>query len=197
MSFVLASRSPSRLALLRQIGYIPDHVSPQGIDESERPRELPKDYITRVSRTKAESALQSFPDDIVLGADTIVVTGRRIFQKPETRAEARAMLEHFSGRRLRVITSVCLSFKGQWKQKTITTLIQMKRLSKMELERYLDLGHWSQFSGGIAIDEVGGAFIKSISGSPSNVIGLPLYETKNLLESAGLFAQWMQGETHT
>lgn len=194
MSFVLASQSPSRLALLKQIGYVPGHVAPQDVDESEFPKELPKDYLWRVTRMKVDSALKAFPDSIILGADTIVVTGRRIFQRPQTKEEASKMLTHFSGRRVKVVSSVCVARGETVKQKTIATVIQIKRFSKLELDCYLQLKDWSHFSGGLAIDEIGGAFIKAINGSHSNVMGLPLYETKNLLESFGVYPDWMKKE---
>jgi septum formation protein len=191
MSFILASQSKYRLALLKQIGYVPSAVAPQNVDESTLPRERPNDYIKRVTRLKAQSAFQQHPDQVIISADTIVVLGCRILQKPLDREDARKMLSLFSGRRFRVLTHVCLMHGDKMRERTVTTSCQFKRLSLLEIEKYLDTNEWTHTSGGIAIDELGGVFIKSINGSFSNVMGLPLYETRNLLESFGLYMTWM------
>jgi len=195
MSFILASQSKYRLALLKQIGYVPEHVAPQDVNESTLPKELPKDYLKRVTRLKVNSAIKAYPDKIVLAADTIVVLGCRIFQKPLDRQDAARMLSLFSGRRFRVLTHVCVMQGDRLREKTVTTVGSFKCLSKMEMEKYLDTNQWTHTSGGIAIDELGGIFIKSINGSYFNVMGLPLYETRNLLESFGLYMNWLKGES--
>jgi len=192
MSFILASQSKYRLALLKQIGYVPSCVAPQDVDETALPKEKPKDYLKRVTRLKAHSALRSYPDSIVLAADTIVVLGCRIFQKPIDREDAKKMLSLFSGRRFRILTHVCVVQGGCLRERTVITIGSFKRLSEMEKERYLDTNEWTHTSGGVAIDELGGVFIKSINGSFTNVMGLPLYETRNLLESFGLYMHWLK-----
>lgn len=193
MSFVLASQSPFRLALLNQIGYTPSIVSPQNVDESVLPKELPRAYVRRVMNMKVTEALQKFPGEIILGADTIVAVGRRIFQKPETIEEAEHMLALFSGRRFKVITAVGIAQKERRVEKIVPTTIVFKRLSAFEKAAYLKTNTWHHTSGGIAIEAIGGAFIKAIHGSASSVMGLPLYETKNLLESFGIYPEWMKG----
>lgn len=194
MSLILASQSSSRFDLLKQIGYTPDKVAPQDVDETPLPKELPRDYVQRVTHLKVESALKEFPKDIIVAADTIVVRGRRIILKPETPKEAFDMIWGLSGKRVRIITTVCVAQGTAIRHKNVVTISNIKRLSKFELERYVETGLWQGCSGGIAIENIGGTLIKSISGSYSNVVGLPLYETRNLLESFGVFADWMRKE---
>lgn len=192
MSFILASQSPFRLSLLKQIGYTPKAVAPQDVDESALRGEHPRDYLKRIVRSKVHSAQQEFSKDIILGADTIVTVGRRIFQKPETREETDAMLTLFSGRRVGVTTAIYVAQEGKEREKIVTASLSFKRLSIFEKDAYLDTNMWHKTSGGIAIDEIGGCFIKSVQGSFSTIMGLPLYETKNLLESFGLYPDWMK-----
>lgn len=192
MPFILASQSPFRVSLLKQIGYAPKKIAPQNVDESTHPKEKPTDYLKRIISLKITSAQQEFPNDIILGADTIVTVGCRIFQKPETRAEADRMLTLFSGRRVRVTTAICVALKEKKRERLVSATLSFKRLSVLEKEAYLNANTWHITSGGIAIDEIGGCFIKSVQGSASTIMGLPLFETKNLLESFGIYPDWMQ-----
>jgi septum formation protein len=192
MSFILASQSPIRLSLLKQIGYVPQKIVPQDVDESEKKQELARDYLKRVVRLKVASAQKEFPDAVILGADTIVTVGRRIFQKPTSREDAARMLSLFSGRRVKVSTAVCVIQGDKRKERLVSASLSFKRLSPFEMEAYLDTNTWHSTSGGIALDELGGCFIKTVQGSSSTVLGLPLYETKNLLESFGIYADWMK-----
>lgn len=192
MSFILASQSSTRLSLLKQIGYIPAHIAPQNVDESVKKGELPRDYLKRIVRLKVASAQKEFPDEIILGADTIITAGRRIFQKPETRADADKMLTLFSGRRIKVSTAILVVQGHKTRERIITASLNFKRLSALEKESYLNTHTWHTISGGIAIDEIGGCFIKSVQGSASTIQGLPLFETKNLLESFGIYPDWMK-----
>lgn len=192
MSFILASGSKGRLDLLKSIGYYPDQVAPQDVDESVLSKELPRPYVRRVSRLKVEAAARAYPETIVLAADTVVVMGRRIFQKSPTAEEASQMIRSFSGRRLQLLTALQVFSQGSLKEKVVSTKVCFKTLSELEISSYLTTDEWKGVSGGLTIEGIGGAFIKSIQGSYSNVIGLPVYETKNLLESVGLYADWIK-----
>ena len=181
---VLASASPRRRALLAQIGVTPDAVRPADIDETPRPRELPRAYVERMAREKA-LAVRTDGDELILAADTEVSVGRRILGKPASEAEAAAFLRLLSGRRHRVISAVCLRLGERLWQRTVVTRVRVKRLSDAEVAAYLRSGEWQGKAGGYAIQGLGGAFIPEIHGSYSNVVGLPLTETAALLRGAG------------
>lgn len=179
---VLASASPRRLELLRQIGLVPDLVVATEIDETPRPRELPRALALRLARAKAEAAAALYPGSRVLGADTVVGLGRRILPKAETEAEARACLEKLSGRRHRVHTAICLVTPGRAPRLRLgESIVAFKRLSTAEIDAYLATGEWRGKAGGYAIQGRAAAFIRFLSGSHSSVVGLPLYETAQLL----------------
>ena len=179
---VLASASPRRLALLAQIGIVPDTVVATAIDEGPHPRELPRAHALRLARAKAEAAALLHPHARVLAADTVVGVGRRILPKAETEAQARACLALLSGRRHRVFTGVCLIAPGRLPRMRLgESIVTFKRLSQAETERYIATGEWQGKAGGYAIQGHAAAFTKFLSGSHSNVVGLPLYETAQLL----------------
>lgn len=178
---ILASASPRRLELLKLIGVTPSQVIPADIDETERAGELPQHYVTRIACAKAQHIAHQFPDDTVLAADTTVAVGRRILQKPEDEAQARAFLQLLSGRRHRVMTCVAIVTHGTLRSKTVTTIVRFSRLTPRQLEDYLASGEWQGKAGGYAIQGHASAFIPFISGSHSNVVGLPLHETAALL----------------
>ncbi|MEL7416312.1 MAG: Maf family protein [Pseudomonadota bacterium] len=181
---ILGSASPRRRDLLAQIGVIADAVRPADIDETPDPRELPRPYAERLAREKAQ-AIPSTADEIVLSADTVVAAGRRILGKPTDEGEAAEFLLLLSGRRHRVITSVALRTSDGLRQRTVETAVKLKRLSGDELSAYLRSGEWRGKAGGYAIQGIGSAFVPWISGSYTNVVGLPLTETANLLKGAG------------
>lgn len=184
MRLILASASPRRLELLKQLGVTPDAIVPADIDETPLTSELPRAYCARVTRTKV-NVFAANPTDLVLAADTTVALGRRILGKPDDTDEARRFLTLLSGRRHRVITSVALR-KGErvWQRDVVTT-VRMKRLSETEITGYLDTADWRGKAGGYAIQGPASAFLPWIQGSYSAVMGLPLAETSHLLSAAG------------
>ncbi len=183
--FVLASASSSRLMLLEQAGIVPYQVDPQDVDESAFSREAPRDYVKRVTRLKADSASNKHPDAVVLSADTIVVMGRRIFQKPESPEEARSFLKKFSGRRIRIYTTVVVKDKNRTAEKTVITRVSFARIPEDEMDLYIRQANWQRCSGGLVLEQID-PFTKSVNGSYSNMIGLPLYETVKMLKSFGV-----------
>jgi len=186
---VLASASPRRLDLLRQIGVEPAAVDPADVDETPLPKELPPAYAARCARAKADAVAARNPGAVVLACDTAVAAGRRILPKAETEDQARACLALLSGRRHRVYGGLCVvSSEGRRMQRTVMTAVAFKRLSADEVERYVASGEWRGKAGGYAIQGRAGAFVKGINGSYPNVVGLPLYETAALLAAAGVRA---------
>lgn len=180
---VLASASPRRLALLAQIGITPDDVIAADIDETPLPKETPRNLALRLARSKAEAVKAS--GAIVLAADTVVAVGRRVLPKAETETEARACLALLSGRGHRVYTGVAVNAAdGGVRDRLVETRVTFKVLSKAEVETYIASREWQGKAGGYAAQGLAGRYITSIVGSYSSVIGLPLYETANLLESA-------------
>lgn len=183
---VLASASPRRLALLRQIGIEPARVHPAELDETPLPRELPRVHAKRLARTKAETIAEAEPQAYVLAADTVVALGRRILPKAENLATARDCLIRLSGRRHSVLGGVALRAPdGRWAERMVVTAVSFKRLSAEEIEAYLASGEWQGKAGGYAIQGLAAAFIPWIGGSYSNVVGLPLAETAKLLTGLG------------
>ena len=184
MRLILASASPRRLELLGRIGVVPDAVIPAELDETPRPGELPIPYARRIAAAKA--AAVSAPGDLMLAADTVVAAGRRILPKTESEAEARAALALLSGRRHRVHSAVTLiDAAGRPHHRLATSTVAFKRLGAEELAAYLASGEWRGKAGGYAIQGRAEALIRHLSGSWSNVVGLPLFETRALLRAAG------------
>ncbi|MFQ5776357.1 MAG: Maf family protein [Kiloniellaceae bacterium] len=183
---VLASASPRRLELLRQIGVEPAAVVPAEIDEAPRRREPPVAYARRVAREKAAAVAPRHPDAFVLAADTVVAVGRRILPKADDAATARRCLELLSGRRHRVLGALVLAAPdGRRAERLVTTVVTFKRLHPGEIEAYLAGGEWRGKAGGYAIQGRAAAFIPRINGSYANVVGLPLAETAALLVGLG------------
>ena len=180
---VLASASPRRLALLAQIGIVPDQVIAADIDEAPLKGETPRLLALRLARAKAEAA--KVKGAIVLAADTVVAVGRRILPKAETEAEARQCLALLSGRAHRVYTAIALKTPaGEIRDRLVETRVAFKRLSPAEIEAYIASGEWKGKAGGYAAQGLAGRFIIKIVGSYSSIIGLPIHETAHLLESA-------------
>jgi septum formation protein len=180
---VLASASPRRLDLLRQIGIAPDEVIAAELDETPRKGESPRLLALRLAREKAEAV--AAPDAFVLAADTVVAVGRRVLPKAETEQDARACLALLSGRSHRVYTGVALKLPdGKIRDRLVETRVAFKLLSHAEVEAYVASGEWRGKAGGYAVQGRAGRFIVSIVGSYSAVVGLPLYETANLIEGA-------------
>jgi septum formation protein len=189
---ILASASPRRWQLLDQIGIVPDGMIPPDIDETPQKGEAPRSLATRLAREKAELAMKfarmkdENADALILAADTVVAIGRRILPKPELVDEAAACLRLLSGRAHRVFTGLCLiTGKNARRERLVETRVRFKRLSREDFEAYLATGEWRGKAGGYAIQGRAGAFVLKIVGSPSNVVGLPLHETLNLLSGEG------------
>ena len=186
MALILASASPRRLALLRQIGMDPDLVEPAAVDETPLPRERAADYALRVARAKAAAVSVRHRGAFVLAADTVVAVGRRILPKPEDEAAARACLKLLSGRRHRVLGAVVVvAADGREAHRLVTTRVAFKRLTAAEIDGYLASGEWRDKAGGYAVQGLAARFIPWISGSYPNVVGLPLTETVALLRGLG------------
>lgn len=184
LRLILGSGSPRRLELLAQLGLTPAAIRPPDIDEDPRKAELPRDYVNRIAREKAE-AVESAEDEVVLCADTTVALGRRIMGKPADAAQAATFLHAMSGRRHKVITAVAVKRGDRVWCKDVQTTVSMKRLSNTEVNWYLSTGHWQGKAGGYGIQGPAAAFIPWINGSFHAVMGLPLPETTALLTSAG------------
>jgi septum formation protein len=189
---VLASASPRRLALLQQAGIEPDALLPADVDETPLKNEGAKELAKRLARSKAEVARkvartrEDLKDAYILSADTVVVVGRRVLPKAELVDEAAACLRLLSGRAHRVYSSICLiTPKDGIRERLVETRVRFKRLSRDEFERYLASGEWRGKAGGYALQGYGEVYVRQIAGSYSNVVGLPLAETRLLLKSAG------------
>ena len=201
MTFVLASASPRRLDLLAQVGLVPDRVLPAAIDEAPRRAELPAAYAARMAREKCAQVSRRCSTQRVLAADTVVAAGRRILGKPADAAAARRCLNLLSGRRHRVIGAVALAIPGSAVSgppssdraaepariavRVVQSTVTFKRLHPGEIDRYVESGEWRDKAGGYAIQGRAAIFVRRLSGSYSNVVGLPLFETWALLEGAG------------
>ncbi len=183
---VLASASPRRLDLLARLGIVPDRVIATGIDETPLMRETPRPHAARLAAAKAEAAAAQAPGALVLAADTVVGVGRRILPKTETEEEARACLELISGRRHRVTTAVVLALPdGRRLRRVVETAVTFQRLTGQQVADYLASGEWRGKAGGYAIQGRAEAYVRFLSGSHSNVVGLPLFETAQLLRGIG------------
>lgn len=185
---ILASSSPRRLALLRQIGVEPAAIEGPELDETPRPRELPRTCASRLAAAKVAAVADRQVDTerFVLGADTVVACGRRILPKATDAAVAERCLKLLSGRRHRVYTGVMiLAPDGQRAARAVMTAVRFKRLGTEELGAYLASGEWQGKAGGYAIQGRAEAFILAINGSWSNVVGLPLAVTADLLRGLG------------
>ena len=191
-SLVLASASPRRLELLRQVGLMPDCIDPADIDETPRQGELPPAHAMRLAEEKAKAVVPRHPGAYVLAADTVVACGRRILPKTEDEASARSCLELLSGRRHRVHGAVVLmSPDGRLVSRRVESQVAFKRLSQAEIGAYLRTGEWQGKAGGYAIQGRAATLIRWVSGSYSNVVGLPLFETTQLLAGRGYRPSWL------
>ena len=183
---VLASSSPRRLSLLAQIGVVPARITAPDIDEDVRPGELPCDYVLRIATEKA-LAVPRVPGEVVLAGDTTVAVGRRILAKPADEADLRRMLGLLSGRRHHCFSAICVVGDDAPPRTRISdTIVTFKRLSAAEVDAYIASGEGMGKAGGYAIQGRAEGFVRFLSGSYSGVVGLPLFEARALLESAGV-----------
>lgn len=185
VKLILASASPRRLELLGRLGVSPDAVAPADIDEAPLKGELPVPYAKRMAAQKAAAA--ATPGALVLAADTVVAAGRRILPKTEDERAARTCLELLSGRRHRVHSALTLiDAEGKARHRLSTSVVAFQRLSTDELDAYLASGEWQGKAGGYAIQGRAEALVRMLQGSHSGVMGLPLFETRALLRTAGV-----------
>jgi len=186
---ILASASPRRLALLEQIGLRPDAVEPADIDETVSASELPRVHAMRVAKAKAlavQSRLGSSTHTCILAADTVVACGRRILPKAENGEAVEACLRLLSGRRHRVMTAVVVIGKeGRMRTRLCETQVAFRRLEDEEIREYALAGEGRGKAGGYAIQGKAAVFVRFIGGSYSNVVGLPLAETYQMLKACG------------
>ena len=183
---VLASASPRRLDLLRQIGFAPDRVDPADIDESEGADETPRLLALRLAREKAAVCAVRAADAYVVAADTVVAVGRRVLPKAESADQALRCLTLLSGRAHKVLTGVAvIAPDGRRAERLSEYRLHFKRLTAGDIDRYITGGEWRGKAGGYAIQGEAGAFVMALQGSYSGVVGLPLYETQCLLEGLG------------
>ena len=188
LALILASASPRRREWLGRLGIEPTRTVQTDIDETPLKGELPRDYALRMARGKARAAADGAAGSgaHVLAGDTVVALGRRILPKAEDEATARACLELLSGRRHRVLSAVALaSPDGTLRERLSETQVRFKRLSEEEVAAYLAAGEWRGKAGGYAIQGRAEGLVAWIAGSHSGVVGLPLFETRALLKSAG------------
>ena len=198
---VLASGSPRRLALLGQIGLVPDAVMTTDLDETPKRGELPAKLAFRLARKKAEAIIErvraeeKISSAYILGADTVVAVGRRILPKPDLREDAAAGLKLLSGRTHRVYSGVCLiTPDNSIKTRLVESRVTFKRLSPEEVEAYLASGEWRGKAGGYAIQGLAGSFVLKLTGSYPNVVGMPLFEAAALLAGTGfpIHSSWVR-----
>ncbi|MEL8056982.1 MAG: nucleoside triphosphate pyrophosphatase [Pseudomonadota bacterium] len=181
---ILASASPRRQQLLAQIGVTPDGISPADIDETPHSGEAPRPYVRRMGLEKARAV--HVDGQFTVAGDTVVALGQRILPKAETDDEVAACLELLSGRAHQVMTSVVVCGPdGKVAERLSSTRVQVKRLSQPEVKAYLQSQEGIGKAGGYAIQGRFGAYIKQISGSYTGVMGLPVYETAQLLNGLG------------
>jgi septum formation protein len=181
----LASASPRRRELLEQIG-VPHVLAVPDIDESVRPGEPAADYVVRMARSKARAIHAHSVGMPVLAADTIVVIDGRICGKPANADEGLAMLLELSGRSHQVLTAVALAAAGEVAHRLSASEVRLRPLSRAQCSAYWNTGEPHDKAGGYAVQGRGAVFIEHLSGSYSGVMGLPLFETAQLLEAAGL-----------
>ncbi|WP_342271161.1 nucleoside triphosphate pyrophosphatase [Candidatus Tisiphia endosymbiont of Parasteatoda lunata] len=187
---VLASQSPARLELLKRIKVFPTQIIPANINETEYLRELPTQLVTRLAQEKAEVVAKKISGEaIIIAADTVVVHSRKILPKALTSEDIRYCLNILSGRRHMVYTGICIIKKTLeqvlLRQKLVKTIVKFKRLSQQEIEFYCSLDEGINKAGGCGIHGYAEAFVPSIYGSYSNIMGLPLLETMHMLTSLG------------
>ena len=184
--YILASGSPQRIALLRQVCYEPKEILPADIDESCLPYEKALPYVRRMALNKAKHVAKLRKEENVLACDTVVVVGQKILHKSKDEDEQRKVMQMLSGKTHRVISSVCLINKqGKISQRTISTKITMKVLTPQEIEDYVACKEWCGVCGYKIEGRLAG-YVKRIVGSYSGVVGLPLYDTLNILKGEGI-----------
>lgn len=191
LPIILASSSPARLELLKRIKIFPDQILTPDIDETELKKELPNFLAMRLAYAKAIKIAQSVDEGIIIAADTVAVAGRKVLPKALTKEDVKYCLEQVSGRRHRVYTGVCIIKKTGsellTRKRLVCSTVKFKRLTVKEIEFFCSLDEGLNKAGGYTITGYAECFVSYIAGSYSNVKGLPLFETANMLNSLGVF----------
>jgi len=183
MNFILASKSPRRKELLKSIGIVPDKIITADITEIHKKGEKPNEYALRLSYEKAMFVANKYSDAIILGADTVVYCAGKILHKAKTKDDIKKYLQMLSGRRHHVYTAITMiSPKGKIMKKSVDSWVKFKRLDKSEINDYILCEEGIGKAGGYAIQGKASCFIKEIFGSYSSIVGLPLYETTQMLK---------------
>ncbi|MBV9419199.1 MAG: septum formation protein Maf [Alphaproteobacteria bacterium] len=185
---VLASESPRRKALLAQAGIVPDEIRAAAIDESIHRKEQPRAYAFRLAGEKARAVAAQWngAPAVFLAADTVVALGTRVLPKASTNGEVRDCLKRLSGRAHRVLTAIAaLDMRGNFRTRTVETRLIFDRLSGEAIEAYVQCGEGLGKAGGYAVQGRAEIFVRRLSGSYSNVVGLPLREAIGLLRASG------------
>ena len=183
---ILASQSPRRKHLLAEAGIFADHVIAADIDETPIKNERPADYVLRMAHHKADAVASRLDGQFVLSADTAVICGQRILPKAETAEEARRCLQLLSGRSHRVYGGICLYLPdGGWRTKLSVSRVKFRPLSPADMHAYLQSGEWQGKAGGYAIQGRAGLYVRQITGSYSNIVGLDMQKVAGLLLGAG------------
>lgn len=186
MKIVLASSSKRRLDLLAQMNIIVDIVFNPDIDEREKKKENPRNLALRLAEEKALCAQKEYPDEMIISGDTVVIMGGKSMPKVSEVDEAVKYVNKISGRRVRVVTAICVALKEKRITKYAQSTIHFKRLTKNEIDTYINSNEWVDKTCAINVQGMMGCFIKQNMGSPIfNVIGLPLYETYSILSNFG------------
>ena len=186
LKFILGSSSPRRLELLKQINFYPNEIFKPEINEDPQKKELPILYVKRMAREKMDVVKKKFPNDLILTADTIVYVGRRIIDKTNEKSKAIKFLELLSGRRHRVSTAFNLYCKDKIDSlRVVTSVVKIKRLTENEIKSYIETDEWKGKAGAYGIQGSAEKFIQFISGSYTNIVGLPLNQVYGSLNSIG------------
>ena len=188
LKFILGSSSPRRLELLKQINFYPNEIFKPEINEDPQKKELPILYVKRMAKEKMDVVKKKFPNDLILTADTIVYIGRRIIDKTNEKSKAIKFLELLSGRRHRVSTAFNLYCKDKIDSlRVVTSVVKMKKLTDNEIKSYIESNEWKGKAGAYGIQGSAEKFIQFISGSYTNIIGLPLNQVYGSLNSVGYY----------
>ena len=188
LKFILGSSSPRRLELLKQINFYPNEIFKPEINEDPQKKELPILYVKRMAKEKMDVVKKKFPNDLILTADTIVYVGRRIIDKTNEQSKAIKFLELLSGRRHRVSTAFNLYCKDKIDSlRVVTSVVKMKRLTENEIKSYIETDEWKGKAGAYGIQGSAEKFIQFISGSYTNIVGLPLNQVYGSLNSIGYY----------
>lgn len=187
MKFILASSSPRRRELLASIG-LDFEIIPSHVPEEHQKGEAPEEYVARLSREKAAAIAEKHPDRWIIAADTTVLLGEQLLEKPMDRADAARMLSTIAGRTHVVYTGVTVEHarRGWHDTRVAESEVRMLPLSAKEIEWYVGTGEPLDKAGAYAVQGIGAMFIESIHGSYTNVVGLPLAMLFQMLRKAGI-----------